>query len=108
MTDLPAQDYKIDVLWLAREAIRMFLDHWRLAVALGWAPLALVFAAELVAAALGGRTLAGLLLMGLVRGLGMIAFGRSSSCAGTGSCCATRRARARCSRRPGGCSWPPP
>ena len=75
VTDLPAQDYKIDVLWLAREAIRMFLDHWRLAVALGWAPLALVLAAELVAAALGGRTLAGLLLMGLVRGLGMIAFG---------------------------------
>ena len=75
MTDLPAGDYKIDVLWLAREAIRTFLDHWRLAVALGWAPLALVFAAELVAAALGGRTVAGILLVGMVRGLGMIAFG---------------------------------
>jgi hypothetical protein len=75
VTDLPAEDYKIDVLWLAREAIRLFIEHWRLALALGWAPLALVFAAELVTAALGGRTLGGILLGGMVRGLGMIAFG---------------------------------
>jgi hypothetical protein len=76
VTDLlPAEDYKIDVLWLAREAVRTLLDHWRLAVALGWAPLALVLAADVVAAVLGGRTVAGILLVGMVRGLGMIAFG---------------------------------
>jgi hypothetical protein len=75
VTDLPADEYRIEVVWLAREAIRNVLDHWRLALALGWAPFALVFAAELVAAVLGGRTVVGAVLVALVRGLGMIAFG---------------------------------
>lgn len=74
-TDLPADEYKIEIVWLAREAIRTVLDQWRVALALGWAPFALAFGAELVAAALGGRTVAAAVFGALVRGLGMIAFG---------------------------------
>lgn len=75
VTDLPADAYKIEMVWLAREAIRTFLEQWRIALALGWAPFALMFAVEFAATALGGRTVTGAVLVALARGVGMIAFG---------------------------------
>jgi len=75
-TDLSGEDYRIEPVWLAREAIRTILDHRRRALILGWAPWALVFAADLAAAAVaGGGTVAGAVAEALLRALALFLFG---------------------------------
>ncbi len=75
-TDLSGDGYRIEVVWLAREAIRTVLDHRRRALVFGWAPWALVVAADLAAAAIaGGGTVAGAVAAALLRAAALFVFG---------------------------------
>lgn len=70
-----AVTYRIAVAETVARAYRTALDNWRLAVALAWAPVVIMFAAELIAAGLVDRGGFGRPLADLLRAGTLVVFG---------------------------------